>query len=97
MSWGFLRFEEEIEDAVDGGHVDGDEEEDRLQHEHGEGTQQVFRQDLADVDAVLVERGVDGPVACLEAEFLGAPLEDHRGEGLRDDEEAQHSEERDHD
>ena len=79
-------FEEKVEHPVDGGQIDGDENEDGFHEEHGEGPEEVFRQDLSEVDLVLVDLGVDGPIAGLEPQFLGSSLEDHRGEGFGYDE-----------
>ena len=93
----WVGFEKKVQYSVDGGHVDGDEKEDGLEEEHGEGAEEVFRQDLAEVDAGFVELSVEGPVPGGEAEASGAALEDHGGEGLGDDEEAEGGEERDHD
>lgn len=42
--------------------------------EHDEGAEEVGVDDLMEVNFLLVGFGVDCPVLCLEAEFLGSVL-----------------------
>lgn len=86
-------FEEEVEDAVDEGEVDGDEEEDGFQEEHLEGTEEVFRSDVSPARPVLVQEGVVSPVFGLKAETGCTSLEQDGGIGLWDDQKGDCAEE----
>ncbi len=81
-------FEKEVEDAVDEGHVDGDEDEDGFGEEHFPGAVEVFLGDFGEVDGVLVDGGVDGPIFGFETAGGGAALEDDWGVGFVAEEEA---------
>ena len=60
-------FEEEVEDAVDEGHVDCDEDEDGLERHHDEWAEDVFVDDVLHVDLLLIRGRMDRPILGLEA------------------------------
>ena len=75
-------FEEEVDNAVDKGHIEGYEEEDRFTGHHCDGAVEVADRDGFHVNTLLIGRGVEGPVFRLEAEAAGFALEDDGGVAL---------------
>ena len=60
-----VRFEEEVEDAVDEGHVEADQEEHGLDSQHDEGAGEVLGEDVAEAHFHLLLRRVNRPIARL--------------------------------
>ena len=69
-----VRFKEEIEDAVDEGHVECNQNENRFEGHHDKRTQKIFVDDLFHVDLLLVRRGMDCPMLRLEAYLCSLAL-----------------------
>ena len=67
---------EEIEDSVDETHVDGDEDENGFGDEHVKGAEEVFDNNLMEVDSLLVFLGTNGPVFGLVADLLCSALKE---------------------
>ena len=86
-------FEEEVDHAVNEGHVEGYEDKDRFHGEHDEGAVEVAVDDFVDVNLAFVGWGVDGPVLGFEAEFGGFLFEEYGCVGFGTDEECEGAEE----
>lgn len=80
---------EEVEQAVEEGHVEAEEEEDGLRDEHAERAAEVLADELGEVDLDLLLLGVDAPVPGAAAQVGGLLDEDDRGVGLADEEEVE--------
>lgn len=77
-----IRGQEEIQQAVDEGHVDGEQEDDRLGEEDAQGPTEVLVDELAEVDFDLLLLRVDAPVLGASSEFGGFLDEEHGRVGL---------------
>lgn len=86
-------FEEEVEDAVDEGEVEGDEEEDGFEDEHLERAEDVFEDDVFEGGFAFVQERVQGPVVRFPAETSCAFLEDNGCIALLNDEQGDEAEE----
>lgn len=74
----FVRGEVEVEQAVDEGHVDGDEEDDGFGEEDSQRTRDVLDCELFQVDFDLFLFGMDAPVAGEATKLGGFADEDDR-------------------
>ena len=79
--------EEEVEEAVDEGHVEADEEDDGFAEEDPDGAGDVFGEEFAQVDFYFFLFGVDAPVFGAAAEGAGFVDEDYGGVGFGEEEE----------
>ena len=89
--------QEEVEKAVDKGHINGEEEDDRLSEEEAKRTRKVLGDQLTEVDFDLLLLGVDTPVARAAAKLLGLLDEDDWWIGLLEEENVEAECEESHD
>lgn len=71
-----IRFEEQVQDAVDERHVDGNQQQNRLAEQHGEGTEEVRVDDRLEIELHRIGLRMDRPVLCREPDALRAVLQD---------------------
>lgn len=77
-----IGFEKEVDDAIDKGHVEGYEEEDRFPDHHHSRAKKVPLGDISEIYPLLISRSVKSPVFRLEAETAGFLLEEDGGVAL---------------
>lgn len=81
--------EEQIENAVDEGHVDGEKRHDRLAKQQSHGPGEVLAHELPKVDLDFLLLRVDAPVQSPTTQLLGLADEDLRWIGLLEKEQVQ--------
>ncbi len=81
--------QEEVEQAVDEGHVDGEEGDDGLGEEQAHGAREVLGDELANVDLDFLLLGVDAPVEGAAAELGGLCDQDGGRVGLLEEEQVE--------
>jgi hypothetical protein len=77
-----IRKEDQVENSVHQADVNGHDDQDGLSGHHLRRLQTVFLHQVTELDGILVELGVQGPVACLLTQASGLLLEDDGWEGF---------------